>query len=50
MLELKSSTGLREQYIEMYYNRVRRHSSLGCKSPEQFETEYYAKLASSVCR
>src|SRR5215207_6167132 len=24
-------------YIEGYYNRVRRHSSLGYKSPEEFE-------------
>jgi len=38
------------EYIEMYYNRVRRHSSLGYQSPEQFEQEYYTKLASSVCR
>ena len=26
-------------YIEGYYNRVRRHSSLGYKSPEEFEQE-----------
>ena len=38
------------EYIECYYNRVRKHSSLSYKSPEQFETEYYTKLASSVCR
>lgn len=38
------------EYIECYYNRGRKHSSLGYKSPEQFETEYYIKLASSVCR
>jgi putative transposase len=50
MLELKSSTGPPERYIEMYYNRVRKHSSLGYKSPDQFEQEYYTKLASSVCR
>ena len=37
------------EYIEMYYNRVRKHSSLGYKSPEQFEQEYYTKLASTVC-
>ena len=33
-------------YIEIYYNRVRRHSALGYKSPLTFETEYYSKLAS----
>lgn len=33
-------------YIEMYYNRVRRHSALGYKSPLTFEAEYYTKLAS----
>ncbi|GAB4000043.1 hypothetical protein GCM10028807_51840 [Spirosoma daeguense] len=38
------------EYIEMYYNRVRKHSSLGYKSPDQFEQQYYTKLASSVCR
>lgn len=38
------------EYTEMYYNRLRKHSSLGNKSPEQFEKEYYTKLASSVCR
>ncbi len=38
------------EYIEMYYNRVRRHSSLGYKNPEQFEKLYYEKLASKVCR
>ena len=26
-------------YIEGYYNRVRRHSGLGYKSPMQFENE-----------
>ena len=24
-------------YIEVFYNRVRRHSSLGYKSPDEFE-------------
>lgn len=38
------------EYIETYYNRVRRHSSLGYISPEQFENIYYQKLASKVCR
>jgi putative transposase len=32
------------EYIESYYNRVRKHSSLGYKSPEQFENEYYKNL------
>lgn len=27
------------QYIEVYYNRVRRHSSLGSKAPEVFENQ-----------
>jgi transposase InsO family protein len=27
------------QYIEVYYNRVRRHSALGSKSPEMFENQ-----------
>jgi putative transposase len=28
------------QYIEVYYNRVRRHSALGSKAPEVFESQY----------
>jgi len=35
-------------YIEVYYNRVRRHSSLGYKSPLRFEADYYLKLASQL--
>ena len=31
------------EYIEMYYNQSRRHSSLGYKSPSVFEREYYLK-------
>jgi transposase InsO family protein len=27
-------------YIDGYYNRVRKHSSLGYKSPEQFERQF----------
>ncbi|WP_420150919.1 IS3 family transposase [Spirosoma sp.] len=37
-------------YIEVYYNRERKHSSLGYISPEQFEQEYYTNLTNSVCR
>jgi len=32
-------------YIEVFYNRVRRHSSLGYVSPSQYEAYYYAKSA-----
>ncbi len=32
------------EFIECYYNRVRKHSSLGYKSPEQVESEYYKNL------
>ncbi len=35
-------------YIEIYYNRVRRHSSLGYQSPLTFESQYYSKLASKL--
>ncbi|UHG94983.1 IS3 family transposase (plasmid) [Spirosoma oryzicola] len=37
-------------YIEIYYNRVRKHSSLSYKSPDQFELEYFKNLTNSVCR
>ncbi len=36
-LQAKSETF---SYIEGYYNRVRRHSSLGYKTPAEFEREY----------
>lgn len=35
-------------YIECYYNRKRRHSSLGNISPEQFEKNYYLNLNSNL--
>ena len=28
------------EYIEVYYNRMRRHSSIGQVSPETFENQY----------
>ena len=33
------------EYIEVFYNRVRRHSSLGYISPVQHEENYYAQCA-----
>jgi putative transposase len=30
-------------YIESYYNRVRRHSALGYRSPEDYERAYYQR-------
>jgi len=33
------------EYIEVFYNRVRRHSSLGYVSPAQYEEKYYAQCA-----
>lgn len=32
------------EFIEMYYNRKRRHSSIGNQSPLDFETEFYLSL------
>ncbi|KES15646.1 Transposase [Gilliamella apicola SCGC AB-598-B02] len=29
------------EYIEIYYNRIRRHSANGWLSPEQYEQQYY---------
>jgi transposase InsO family protein len=33
------------QYIEVWYNRKRRHSTLGYRSPEQYEQLYQYQLA-----
>lgn len=35
-------------YIEIYYNRVRRHSANGWLSPEAFEQKYFKNLEGSV--
>jgi putative transposase len=34
------------EYIEIYYNRVRRHSALDYQSPEQFEEKYKINIVS----
>jgi putative transposase len=31
-------------YIEGYYNGIRRHSALGYISPEEFERKYYREV------
>ena len=33
------------EYIELFYNRVRRHSTNGYKSPAEYEDDYYEKCA-----
>ncbi len=33
------------EYIEVFYNRIRRHSGLGYLSPEQFEERYRSSPA-----
>lgn len=33
------------EYIELFYNNVRRHSAINYKSPKQFEADYYAHCA-----
>jgi putative transposase len=35
-------------YIEGFYNRCRRHSSLGYLPPEQFETRFISSKASQA--
>jgi putative transposase len=36
------------EYIEVFYNRIRRHSSLGNLSPEQFEERYRSRPAAEA--
>jgi putative transposase len=36
------------EYIEVFYNRIRRHSSLGSLSPEQFEERYRSSPAAKA--
>lgn len=33
------------EYIELFYNNLRRHSAINYKSPKQYEAEYYAQCA-----
>jgi len=33
------------EYIEMFYNRVRRHSTIGHISPVEYENNYYEMCA-----
>lgn len=40
-LSLEDATTEIFEYIEIYYNRIRRHSALGYESPNQFEEKYY---------
>ena len=38
------------EYLEVYYNRIRRHSANGWLSPIQFEHHYYVALEEqTVC-
>lgn len=36
------------EYIEIYYNRVRRHSAIGWLSPITFEQKYFKNLEVST--
>jgi hypothetical protein len=38
------------EYIELYYNRIRRHSALGYESPNLFEEKYYKHSTSLASR
>ncbi|MGN0936299.1 IS3 family transposase [Acinetobacter amyesii] len=36
------------EYIEIYYNRIRRHSAIGRLSPEAFEQKYFKNLEGAI--
>jgi transposase InsO family protein len=36
------------EYIEVFYNRIRRHSALGYLSPDQFEEGYRSSPAAAA--
>ena len=38
-----------EDFIDHYYNRVRLHSALGYRTPEEFERDIAAETASTAC-
>ena len=42
--DVEQARGETFSYIEGYYNRTRRHSTLGYKTPDEFEREWNFKL------
>ena len=44
----KEANAVLFDYIEIYYNRVRRHSANGWLSPEAFEQKYFKNLEGFV--
>ncbi len=44
----KEANAVLFDYIEIYYNRIRRHSANGCLSPEAFEQKYFKSLEGLV--
>ena len=45
---LKEANAVLFDYIEIYYNGVRRHSANGWLSPEAFEQKYFKSLEGLV--
>ncbi|MBF7686565.1 IS3 family transposase, partial [Acinetobacter sp. B10A] len=43
----KEANSVLFEYIEIYYNRIRRHSANGWLSPEAFEQNYLKSLEGS---
>ncbi|NAR30656.1 IS3 family transposase, partial [Acinetobacter haemolyticus] len=44
----KEANAVLFEYIEIYYNRMRRHSANGWLSPEAFEQKYFKNLEGST--
>ena len=48
-LQKKEANSVLFEYIEVYYNRVRRHSANGWLIPEAFEQKHFKSFEGTDC-